>query len=160
MPIENLISISFTDAELATIDNALTALETAFAGRLVQLTKKESQQYGKLGNETENWTNMVHDDVAGAPAAMVPAFVDKAEWDKDEKVRDQLSARVTRMENIAQQLTDTNRLVGYDIYQTCRTVYNNVKYMTTQSVPGAKVLYDKWSVQFPAKRKKNTAPTS
>lgn len=154
MPIDNLISIEFSAAELTQIDDALTALEEVFAGKTVQLTPKESQLYGRLGNETENWTQMVKQDAATAAAGTVPAFVNQDEWDKDNTVRGQLSQRVTRLENLAQQLTDTNRVVGFDIYQTCLSVYNNVKYLSKQNAPGAKTLYEKWSVQFPGKKPK------
>ena len=158
MPIDNLISISFTPAEIAQIDAALSSLETVFQGKVVQLTPKESQFYGKLGNETENWSNMVFTDAAVAPAGTIPGFVDTAGWNKDETTRSQLSPAATRLENIAQQVTDTNRMVGFDIFQTCRTVYNNVKYISSQNAPGAKALYQKWSIQFPGKKGKKTPP--
>ena len=160
MPINNLISIAFTPAELAQIDALFTNLETLFAGKLVQLTATQSQRYGKLGNETENWSNMIFTDAATAPAGTIPAFLSKPEWDKDATARGQISNRATRLENISRQLTDTNRLIGFDIYQTCLTVYNNVKYLTTQNVPGAKALYEKWSVQFPGNKTKKAPPVA
>jgi hypothetical protein len=154
MPFDNLISLLLTPAELTQFDDLITSMETLLAGKLLQLTAKESQLYGKIGNENENWTKMLHDDAPTGPAGTIPVFVDEKEWDKDVTVRGQLSPRVTRLENLAQQLTDTNRVVGYDIYQTSLTVYNNVKYLSTQNVPGAKALYEKWSIQFPGKNGK------
>lgn len=154
MTINNLISIEFTEDELAKMDAALTVLEQVFAGKVVQLTHEESQKYGKLGNATENWSNMVYDDCTAASVKLIPDFVDKDEWTKDETVRDQLSQRVTRLETIAQQVVDTNRMVGFDIYHTCLSAYNNTKYLSEQGVPGTKVYYDKWSVQFPGRKGK------
>ncbi len=150
MPVTNLISIEFTDAELTQMDQAITTLETIFKNKAVQFTPKESQRYGKLGDETENWVNMIYTDTETA-TDLVPVFIDRAEWAKDEKVRGEMSRRVTRLESIATQITDTNRLVGFDIYQTCRSVYNNTKYLSTQNVPGAKAYYEKWSTQFAGK---------
>jgi uncharacterized circularly permuted ATP-grasp superfamily protein len=153
MPVTNLISIEFTDAELTQMDQALLILETIFKDKAVQFTPKESQKYGKLGDETENWVNMIYTDTETA-TDLVPQFVDRTEWAKDEKVRNQLSKRSTRLENIATQIADTNRLVGFDIYQTCRSVYNNTKYLSTQNIPGAKAYYEKWSTQFKGKNRK------
>ena len=59
MPITNVISIELTATELKQMDDALTVLETIFKNKAIQLTPAESQQYGKLGNKTENWSNMV-----------------------------------------------------------------------------------------------------
>ncbi len=159
MPIDNLISIAFTDAELKAIDDALAVIETVFDNKAVQLTAKESQRYGKLGNETENWSNIVFEDSKAAPQ-LVPAFINNEEWAKDEKARDQLSPRATRLENIARQVSDTNRMIGFDIYQTCLSVYNNTKYLSTQNVPGTKAYYDKWSIQFPGRGGKKEPETT
>lgn len=148
MAINNLISIAFTDDELAQIDAALTSLEQIFAGKLVQLTHDESQRYGKLGPANENWVNMIYDDCQASPLKLAPDFVDKDEWTKDEIARDQLSNRVTRLEAISQQILDTNRAVGFDIYQTCLSTYNNVKFLSEQGVPGTKAYFDKWKLQF------------
>lgn len=151
MPITNTISIEFTTAELKQMDDALTQLENVFKNKVVQLTAKESQRYGKLGNQTENWSNMIYADSKTA-TNLIPSFIDQKEWAKDEIVRDQLSLRATRLENLAQQVLDTNRVIGFDIYQTCLTVYNNCKYLSTQNMPGAKTYYEKWSAQFPGGR--------
>lgn len=155
MAINNMISIEFTPAELKQIDDALTKLEAIFKDKAVQLTPQESQRYGRLGNQTENWSNMVYADSKTA-TNLVPSFIDQKEWAKDEIARDQLSARITRLESITQQILDTNRMIGFDVYQTCLTVYNNCKYLSTQNVPGAKAYYEKWSAQFPGNRS-NTA---
>ena len=147
MPITNVISIELTATELKQMDDALTALETIFKNKAVQLTPAESQQYGKLGNKTENWSNMVYTDSKTAPS-VITSFIDQKEWAKDEVTRDQLSNRATRLENITQQISDTNRVLGFDIYQTCLSVYQNCKYLSTQNMPGTKALYEKWSTQF------------
>jgi hypothetical protein len=77
MALSNLIDIEFTSGELKDIDAHLTGLETIFKNKVVQLTAKESQRYGKLGNETENWANMICTDTETA-TDLVPAFVDTA----------------------------------------------------------------------------------
>jgi hypothetical protein len=149
MALQNMISISFTDPELQTIDDSLSAIEKVLAGKIVQLKAEESQRFGKLGNETENWVEMVHTDSNTMPA-LVPAFVDTNEWAIDEAARAAISPRLSRIEALAKNLGDTNRLIGFDLYNTCLAVYNNVRYLTTQNVPGSSAYYEKWKVQFPA----------
>jgi hypothetical protein len=147
MALSNLIDLEFTEQELKDFDAHLEGMENIFKNKTVQLTAKESQRYGKLGNETENWANMIHADSTTTPE-LVPAFVDKAAWAKDEKARDQLSNRATRLETLSRQVVDTNRVLGFDIYQACLTVYQNTRFLSTKNVPGTKAYYDKWSVQF------------
>jgi hypothetical protein len=150
MSLGNQISISFTDPELQIIDDSLTAIEKVLTGKTVQLKPEESRRYGKLGNETENWVEMVNTDCITVPA-LVPAFVDTNEWAIDEAARAAISPRLSRMEAISKNLGDTNRLIGFDIYNTCLAVYNNVRYLMTQNVPGSSAYYEKWKVQFPGR---------
>lgn len=160
MTLNNLISIQFTEVELTQIDIALSSLEHVFAGKLVQLTHDESQRYGKLGPANENWVTMIYDDCQATQLKLVPDFVDKAEWTKDEVARHQLSKRVTRLETISQQIVDTNRAIGFDIYQTCLSVYNNTKFCTEQGVPGTKVYFDKWKAYFSGRGSSKKSPTT
>jgi hypothetical protein len=150
MALSNLIDIEFTDQELKDLDAHLDGIQAIIKNKVVQLTPKESQRYGKLGNETENWVNMIHADSKQAPD-LVPVFIDKAAWDKDEKARDQLSDRATRLADLSRQVTDTNRLLGFDIFNTCSTVYQNARFLSTKNAPGSKAYYDKWKVQFEKK---------
>ena len=116
--------------------------------RLISLTPKQSQLYGRLGNETENFTTMIHDDVKTSPA-LKPEFVSDAEWQKDLDARKAIYPRATRLFSIAQRFVDTARLLGYDIYNTSLSVYNNVKFLASRNQAGAKTYYEKWSVQYP-----------
>jgi hypothetical protein len=150
MAIDNLIDIEFTDKELTDIDAHLDGIEGIIKNKVVQLTPKESKRYGKLGNETENWAKMIQEDSKVAPE-LVPVFVDKAAWARDEKARGQLSPRASRLENISRQVTDTNRLLGFDIFQVCSSVYQNTRFLSTKNAPGSKAYYDKWKVQFEKK---------
>lgn len=150
MALNNLIDIEFTDQELKDLDGFLDGIEAIIKNKVVQLTPKESKRYGKLGNETENWANMIHSDSKVAPE-LVPVFVDIPAWDKDDKARAQLSPRATRFENLSRQLTDTNRLLGFDIFQVCTAIYQNTRFLSTKNAPGSKAYYDKWKVQFERK---------
>ena len=153
MSIDNLISIEFSDGELTAIDKAIGDIEAVIKNKVLQLTAEQSKLYGRLGNETENWAAMISADSKTEPK-VIPDFVDTAEWGKDEKARQSLNPRATKLLSLAQQLIDTNRVIGYDIYQVCLSVYGNARFLATKNVPGIKALYEKWSIQFPGARKK------
>ena len=148
MALDNLLNLEFTAAELSAISAHLEGLESIVKSKSVQLTKTENKRYGKLGLDTENWVNSIFQDTKTAPD-LVPFFIDKVAWANHEKVRDQLMPMITRLENLTKEVVETNRLVGYDIYHTCLSVYQNVRFLSTQNVPGTKVYYEKWKLQFP-----------
>lgn len=150
MALDNLIDIEFTEQELTDLDAHLDGIQAIIKDKVVQLTPKESKRYGKLGNERENWAKMILTDSKTA-ASLVPSFIDTKSWDKDVKAREQISPRASKLANISRQVTDTYRLLGFDIYQTCGSVYQNARYLSTQNAPGSKSYYDKWKVQFDKK---------
>ena len=159
MSLDNQISISFTTDELKSIDGALDVIENVLAGKAVALTPEENQLYGRLGHRVENFAKMIHDDSLTTPA-VVPAFVDNAEWQKDVDARGAILPRLTRLNAVEQKLDETARLVGFDIFHTCSAVYNNAKYLASQDVPGMKTLYEKWAVQYPRPSRKKKGGTT
>jgi hypothetical protein len=46
---------------------------------------------------------------------------------------------------------DTALLIGFDLYQTSRSYYKNVKLLADQNVSGAKSVFDNLSAQFPGR---------
>lgn len=148
MSLDNQISISFTPTELDTIDQAISNIEGVLDGKLIALTPEQSKLYGRLGNETENFTNMIFQDI-NQDANVKPVFVNVAEWKKDADARAALMPRLTRLKGIAQRVEDTTRMLGYDIYNSSLAVYNNAKYLAKQNQGNAKTYFDKWSIQFP-----------
>lgn len=150
MALDNLVNLEFTAAELSAITAHLEGLEAIVKSKSVQLTKAENKRYGKLGLENENWANTIFQDTETAPD-LAPSFINRAIWASHEKVRDQLMAIITRLENLTKEAVETNRLVGYDIYHTCLSVYQNVRFLSNHNVPGTKVFYEKWKQQFTGK---------
>ena len=147
MALDNLVHVEFTDAELNEINQHLTKLESILKNKAIQLTTKENVRYGRLGDGNENWANTIFLDTETAPE-LIPPFVDRTAWASHEKVRDQLLTINSRLDALALEVVETNRMVGYDIYHTCLAVYQHAKFLTNQGVPGSKHLYDKWSIQF------------
>ena len=157
MALENLISISFSAAELTAIDGALTTLETALAGKVVNLTPQDRQQYGRIGNRTENWIDKVKAYMDNNPA-LVPAYIDKTELDKDYKVRQDIKPRLNRLSSVFESLDDTQKLVSSDLWHNATAFYRNLKMATRENVPGSTVIYQDLKTQFPGPGSKTTTP--
>lgn len=146
MPLDNLISVSLTPAQLTALDDALTVIEGIINPIAVALSPEENQLYGKLGNETENFAKMVHDDTK-VKADLVPVQVDTGEWERDVAARAVIMPRLTRLTDLTTKLEQTNRLLGYDVNNAVSATYGYVRYMAEQNVPGFSTYYDKWKVQ-------------
>lgn len=56
MSLSNLISVTFTTDELKQLDAHLLAIETLLQQKGVALTAEQRQEYGRMGNRTENWS--------------------------------------------------------------------------------------------------------
>lgn len=152
MALQNQISISFTEEELQQLDEHIAGIETIVKSKMVALTAEQNGLYGKLGNENEGWAATVYADCKQV-SKLVPAdVVDMKEWDSDVLARQQLSPRVSRLEALITDMESTNRLIGFDLYNTCLTVYKYVKNRVEMGVAGFKEFYEKWSVQFPGRR--------
>ncbi len=160
MALQNQISVAFTDDELKQIDEHIAGIEAIVKQKVVPLTAAQNSLYGKLGNENESWAETVYADCKQVPKLVPTDVVDVAEWDKDEVARKQLSPRVSRLEALISDIEGTNRLLGFDIYNTCLTVYKYGKTMMDLGVAGFKKYYEKWSVQFPGRKggPKSTKP--
>jgi hypothetical protein len=61
MALDNLITVVFTDEEIAKIDSATSEIETVLEGKVVNLTPKQRQTYGRVAYETEFWVDKTFD---------------------------------------------------------------------------------------------------
>jgi hypothetical protein len=150
MALENLISISFTSEELQQIDSHLTALDGLLKGKCKSLTPDQRKEYGRVGNKTENWIKKVYDYTTTQPE-LTPAFINKRELNTDYDARQVLMPRLNKLNAINDMVDDTALLIGYDLYQTARSYYKNVKLLADQNVAGAKSVFDDLSAQFPGR---------
>ena len=150
MAIDNLISVTFSAEELQQLDEHLTALESLLAAKCISLTPEQRRDFGRIGNRSENWTRKVMDYIQNQPA-LVPAFLDVAETQRDFEARRAIQPRVARLEAISDMLGDTHLLLGTDLYQSSVAYYRNIKLLAGQNVNGAKAIYEDLSAQFPGR---------
>ncbi len=137
----NLISVSFTDEELSTLDNALLQIKNVLAGKTVNLTPEEKRLYSKISEENKLIVNKVADVEANYPEHH-PPFLNKEEFDRDYKTRTQIESRIAKMQSILEELTDTKTLLDHDNYTYSVAYYRYVKMLSTQDIPGVTSIYE------------------
>jgi hypothetical protein len=156
MALDNLISVQFTDEELNRIDAALSELEAIMKGKAVNLTPQQRQFYGRVAYDMEVWVDKVFDYMKQDPA-LVPPYIDTAEHVADMKAHKELNPVIERLNSIVQSVTDTNRLLGADIYNNSFAYYRSLREAAKVNAVGASSKYSDLKRQFPTGSKAKTA---
>ncbi|MCG8410300.1 MAG: hypothetical protein MI739_03340 [Bacteroidales bacterium] len=145
------ISTAFTTEEEEQINQALTSIEQVLKGKVINLTPDEKQQYGRLGNKTQNWINKIDNYMVQKPE-LVPFYIKKDEFDKDMSARDTIIPILKRINGIQESLDDTSKLLSNDIYNTAIAYYRSIKIVALQNIPGTTSIYQDLATQFPGRR--------
>lgn len=156
MSVENLISVSFTEAEMNTMKDAITSIAKVLEGKLAALTPQQRQLYGRVKYEKLVWIDKVKEQIEANPS-FVPAYIDKAEFDRDYAAHKQVNEIITLLDPIADGLSDTALLLGYDLDVTALMIHKVIKASAENNAPGAKAAYEVLKQQFPGGRKPKTA---
>lgn len=101
MAFENLIQLTFSDEELQKIDTSLQEIEKVLQGKMVNLTPEERRQYGSIAEQNKLFVNKSKELMEQYPQ-WVPSFLDKPEFDKDYKARNQIEGRLQRIKTISE----------------------------------------------------------
>jgi len=152
---EKKLQIAFTEEEIKSINAYFQGLEDILKSKMIQLTPEDSKKYGRLGKKTVGWVKEVHDDTVNNPF-LVPDFVDPEEWARYLMLIEMLTPFSVKLTNLAQQLEDTTRRIGFEVVDSCYEVYDFVRFYSTKDKPGFKAIYEKWSMHYKRKSKKNT----
>ncbi len=150
MAFENLISVTFTEAELQTLDTALDNIAGVLRGKTVNLTPDERQQYGSIAEQNKLFVNKAKILMEQNPRH-VPNFLDKTEFDKDYDARTQIENRLNRISGLTEQFTDTKIVLDHDNYFNALTFYRNIKFLSGENVPGTTTLHQELKQFFHSK---------
>jgi hypothetical protein len=148
-------SVKFTDVELTEIQELINQLDSKLKGKVVQLTARENIIFGKVGPETEKLVNKIYKDCHNYPV-LIPPFLNVNEWETQKKILDCFFPAIQKLQTIIKEITETNRLVGYDFYQNSMSLYKNCRYLSEENVPGTKLIFDDWSTFFDRSSNKTT----
>ncbi|WP_339696821.1 hypothetical protein [uncultured Marixanthomonas sp.] len=129
MALDNLISISFTEAELEQINQNIAQIKQVLEGKVVNLTPEECQQYGSVADRNKILVNKCKDYMEQAPETL-PGTVEKTEFDADYVARKQLESPFHELNRIAEKLNDTKILLDHDNF------HNAIAYRGKTTRPG------------------------
>ncbi|TCN72980.1 hypothetical protein [Acetobacteroides hydrogenigenes] len=153
MPLNDLICITFSDDEKKAIDNALATLEQVLEGKVVNLTPLQRKKYSRVKYNMEGWVNRSSSFLYNNPH-LIPSYVDASKLKLDLEAHGYLNPLIDKMSLILQGLTDTNLLLGTDIYNACMGFYRSVKVAYRGNAAGSSAIYEELKKQFPGGRKK------
>ena len=147
MAIDNMISVDFSDQELNKIENALNEVLQVLSGKVVNLTPEERTQYGSIGDKNKIFVDKCKAYMEQDPTT-VPNTLDKHEFDKDYKARQQMEEPLKKLSRITEMLMDTKILLDFDNYNGSLSYYRYVKFLATQNTPGITSIYADLSQHF------------
>ena len=148
MPLKDLIQNLVSPANLVTINAALGTIETTLAGKTVNLTPTERQQYGSINEQNKLLVNKVNDYHVAQPQFNAPQVV-WTEFESDLAIRISYDQLINRLNSLLEQLIDTKTLHDNDNYQQSLTQYSYISYLSEQNVPGTTSIKEDLAQFFP-----------
>jgi len=122
---QNLLSLDYSEADLAEIDGALAILEKHFA-KLPELSPDDRRQLNKMGDKSEPFCRQALIVLAQNTGALPPNF-DLAEAQNDLAQLDALRPHLHRLEVLAARGADGEMALGSDIINACQDGYTLLK---------------------------------
>lgn len=122
---QNLVSLAFTDEELAALDAAIATVER-FSQSFVSLTAEQVRSLSKMGDRSEPFCRIAPMVFRQYPNALPPSF-DLAEMEHDIATFDALRPRALRLQQAVAKFDDTMLAIGSDIYDAARDGYRHMK---------------------------------
>lgn len=148
MPIVNLSSVTFTDAEKAKMDAAIADQKTVMNGKSTNLSEKERKLYGSINEENKLVVQKIFQYLVSNPE-ILPSHVDKAELESDYSSRNNLEVWEDTTKITLTNIENTKILLDYDVFQACMSIYRNVRYLAKEDVPGMAAIYNDLKQFFP-----------
>jgi hypothetical protein len=136
--------------------NDLNALLSKYE---LQLTPDERRSMLVMGDKTLGFVEKAYDFAVQNPA-LVPAYLDMAEFSIDKTDAIGLRTLLNTAQQVVEGIADTEMAAGSEAYQAALVFYNSVKVAAAQDVYGAKAVYEELKKRFPGTKRKptNTIP--
>lgn len=122
---QNLVSLTFTDAQLVAIDQTLDTLESQLAG-LVALTTTQRRAVPKMGEKSEAFCRQTLSLLEQNPQVVPPSVV-VADAQADLVALDQWRPRMLRLKRLSERSDDTGLALGSDVMATALQGYALLK---------------------------------
>ena len=144
--LENKLSITITDAQIAAARQALADFKTALPF-LISLSNAERKTLPKISSGSEFFVSDGLEAAATNPEFM-PPYVDIAELQRDGTAYAKLAPLAVEAEQILGLLNDTTITLGSEAYVAVLAYYGSLKNASKHGVAGAKAIYDKLKLRF------------
>ncbi len=155
MSTNNQISVEIPQNVLDEASQKLQECKGLLAPYLDALTADERKSLFKMGDKTAATVQKIKSYLATNPE-FTPAYMDQAEFLKDEAVVTGLGPLSNLAEQLASDLSDTMMLAGSEALMSSMLYYGSVKEAASKGVTTAKPVYEDLKQRFGKTRKKNS----
>jgi hypothetical protein len=153
---QNIISLSFTDADLTTIDEALALLEQKLAA-LIGLSPEERRGLVKMGDRSEAFCRETLMVLAQNTHLLPPSF-ELADAQNDLAHLDKLRPRTARLRRLLEKADDGETALGSDVMSAALEGYAMLK--VSGKGAGLDALREGMSARFTRKAKIKALPAA
>ncbi len=154
----NQISAAITAANQTAITNAIDAIKATLVNVLiVNLTAQQRLEIAKMGDKTFSFVNNAL-TYAGQNPALVPAFLNIAEANKDYQLAKELNLVYQQLNTLLKSVEDAMMVAGGEAYDAALIFYSAVKGAQRSNLPGAAAIYNDLKTQFPRGVKPTVTP--
>lgn len=122
---QNLVTLTFNEAQLSAIGNALTELETQLSG-LIALNSGKRRKLARMGDKSENFGRQALTIMAQNPQ-IVPPGLGLADAQADLVALDQLRPILLRLQRLTERASDTDIALGSDVMSVALQGYALLK---------------------------------
>ncbi|MCH4829864.1 hypothetical protein BWK60_06490 [Flavobacterium covae] len=154
MGTKNQISLEIPQNVLDQVQTKLQECKTLLVPFLQGLTATERMEIFKMGDKTVATAQKVKSYLQTNPE-FAPAYMDQAEFLKDEAVVTQLTPLANMAEQLTRDLNDTVMLAGSEAIYNTLLYYGQVREAYAKGIPTAKPVYEDLSQRFSKRRKGN-----
>lgn len=150
MSTKNQISIEIPQTVIAEVTQKMQDCKTLLAPYLQALTPSDRESIFKMGDKTVATVQKVKDYLNTNPE-FAPAYMDSAEFLKDEAVVSSLTPIGNLTKQLSSDINDTIMLAGGEAVLSALLYYGTVKEASSKGVATAKPIYDDLSKRFARK---------
>ncbi|GHU46102.1 hypothetical protein FACS1894190_18160 [Spirochaetia bacterium] len=129
-------------------------LKTLLAPYMLALTPTERHELPKMGEKTIGFVEKAFDFAKQNPN-LCPPYLDMTAFAIDFGDAHGLWTLLTTVQQIHQNIDDTEMAAGSEAYQAALVFYSSVKVAAAQDIPGAKAVYEELKTRFPGGKRKS-----
>jgi hypothetical protein len=148
MPIVNLSTVTFSTAEKNKMNAAIADQKEVMKGKSNNLSGEEKQLYGSINEQNKLVVQKILQYLNSTPEVL-PQHVDKPELERDFESRTVLEAWEDDLKLQLSNVQNAKILLDYDVFQSCLSVYRNIRYLAGENVEGMATIYSDLKQFFP-----------